>query len=138
MRPTVILPSSIIILYVIFLSGIAISRLQITKEWWDSLNQMTLESHIGLKSFLKNVLISKHIKFGFSEKATKFEKIFIVLLTRAACSVRETAYMSKKWRRFFKTNVDKSYYTNFTIDTQTGTLVWSETKIVLFWCSEQS
>ena len=30
------------------------------------------------------------VKFGFSEKATKFEKIFIVLLTRASCSVRAT------------------------------------------------
>ena len=29
------------------------------------------------------------IKFGFSEKATKFEKIFVVLLTRASCSVRK-------------------------------------------------
>jgi hypothetical protein len=41
----------------------------------------------------------------FSEKATKFEKIFAVLLTRA--------YLSKSWRRFFKTNVVKSYYINF-------------------------
>ena len=32
------------------------------------------------------------VKFGFSENATKFEKIFIVLLTRASCSVRATAY----------------------------------------------
>ena len=35
------------------------------------------------------------LKFGFSEKATKFEKIFVVLLTRASCSVRATAYLSK-------------------------------------------
>ena len=28
-----------------------------------------------------------HTKFGFSEKATKFEKIVVVLLTRASCSV---------------------------------------------------
>ena len=53
------------------------------------------------------------VKFGFSEKATKFEKIFVVLLTRASCSVRATAYLSKSRRRFFKTNVVKSYYTNF-------------------------
>ena len=52
------------------------------------------------------------IKFGFSEKATKFEKIFVVLLTRASCYVRATAYLSKS-RRFLKTNADKSYYTNF-------------------------
>ena len=31
------------------------------------------------------------VKFGFSEKATKFEKIFVVLLTRASCSVLATA-----------------------------------------------
>ena len=43
------------------------------------------------------------LKFGFSEKATKFEKIFIVLLTRAACSVRATAYTSKSRQRLFKT-----------------------------------
>ena len=35
------------------------------------------------------------VKFGFSEKATKFEKIFVVLLTRASCSVSATAYLSK-------------------------------------------
>ena len=34
-------------------------------------------------------------------------------MTRASCSVRATAYLSKSRRRFFKTNVDKSYYTNF-------------------------
>ena len=54
------------------------------------------------------------LKFGFSEKATKFEKIFVVLLLRASCSVRATAYFSQSQRRFFKTNVDKSYNTNFT------------------------
>ena len=54
------------------------------------------------------------LKFGFFEKATKFEKIFVVLLTRASCSVRATAYLSKIRRRFFKTNVVKLYYTNFT------------------------
>jgi hypothetical protein len=53
------------------------------------------------------------LKFGFSEKATKFEKIFVVLLTRASCSVRATAYLSKSQLRFLKINVDKSYYTNF-------------------------
>ena len=53
------------------------------------------------------------VKFGFSEKATKFEKIFVVLLPRASCSVRASAYLSKSGRRFFKTNVDKLYYTNF-------------------------
>ena len=57
---------------------------------------------------------NKTLKFGVSEKATKFEKIFVVLLTRASCSVRATAYLSKSRRRFFKTNVVKSYYTNFT------------------------
>ena len=42
------------------------------------------------------------------------KKIFVVLLTRASCSVRATAHLSKSQRRFFKTNVVKSYYTNFT------------------------
>ena len=49
----------------------------------------------------------------FSEKVAKFEKIFVILLTRASCSVRATAYLSKSRRRFLKTNVDKSYHTNF-------------------------
>ena len=54
------------------------------------------------------------IKFGFSEKATKFENIFVVLMTRALCSVRTTAYLSKSRQRFLKTNVAKSYFTYFT------------------------
>ena len=68
-------------------------------------------SQINFKVSLYKTLF--FLKFGFSEKATKFEKIFVVLLTRASCSVRATAYLSKSRRRFFKTNVDKSYYTNF-------------------------
>ena len=43
----------------------------------------------------------KQVKFGFSEKATKFEKIFVVLLTRASSSVCATVYLSKSRRRFF-------------------------------------
>ena len=39
------------------------------------------------------------VKFGFSEKATKFEKIFVVLLTRASCSVRTTAYSELSIKR---------------------------------------
>ena len=35
------------------------------------------------------------LKFGFSEKATKFEKILVVLLTRASCSLCATAYLSR-------------------------------------------
>ena len=54
-----------------------------------------------------------YLKFVFSEKATKFEKIFVVLLTRVSCSAHVTAYFSKSWRRFLKINVVKSYYTNF-------------------------
>ena len=52
------------------------------------------------------------VKFGFSEKATKFEKIFVILLTRAS-------YLSKSRQRFFKTNVVKFYYTNFKIGNAT-------------------
>ena len=32
----------------------------------------------------------------------KFDKIFVVLLTRALCSVGATVYLSKSWRRFLK------------------------------------
>ena len=42
------------------------------------------------------------------------KKIFVVLLTRASCSVHATPYLSKSRRRFFKTNVVKLYYTTFT------------------------
>ena len=49
------------------------------------------------------------VKFGFSEKATKFEKIFVVLLTRLSCSVRVRADLSKSRQIFFKTNVAKLY-----------------------------
>ena len=49
------------------------------------------------------------LKFELSEKAIKFEKIFVILLTRASCSLCETAYLPKSRRRFFITNVDKSY-----------------------------
>ena len=35
------------------------------------------------------------LKFGFSEKATKFEKIFVLVLTRVSCSVHATAHLSK-------------------------------------------
>ena len=52
------------------------------------------------------------LKLRFSETATKFEKKFVVLLTRASCSVRAIAYLSKIRRRFFKINVVKLYYTN--------------------------
>ena len=45
---------------------------------------------------------SHWLKFAFSEKATKLKKIFVVLLTRASCSVHATAYLSKSRRRFFK------------------------------------
>ena len=42
------------------------------------------------------------VKFGFSEKATKFEKIFVVLLTRALCSVHATAsVLVKKSTKIF-------------------------------------
>ena len=52
------------------------------------------------KNFPKNT--SLVIKFGFSEKATKFEKIFVVLLTRARNSV-----LVKKSMKIFFLNVDK-------------------------------
>jgi hypothetical protein len=62
-----------------------------------------------IKIFFKS---TEQLKFEFSEKATKFEKIFVVLLTRVSFSVRATGYLSKSCRRFLKTNVDKLYYTN--------------------------
>ena len=49
-------------------------------------------AQIELSKQLWKQKISKYVKFGFSEKATKFEKVFVLLLTRASCSVRTTAY----------------------------------------------
>ena len=45
---------------------------------------------------------SLHFKFVFSEKATKFEEIFVVLLTRASCSVHAIALLSKSRQRVFR------------------------------------
>ena len=73
---------------------------------------MKMDRHVNSHKISREM--TNLVKFGFSEKATKFEKIFVVLLTRASCSVRATAYLSKSRRRFFFKNVDKSYYTNFT------------------------
>ena len=42
------------------------------------------------------------LKFGFSEKATKFEKIFVLVLTRVSCSVHATVYLSKSLQRVFQ------------------------------------
>ena len=43
------------------------------------------------KVYLTLLKYPRILKFGFSEKATKFEKIFVVVLTRASCSVRAKA-----------------------------------------------
>ena len=90
-----------------------------SKHKWRMLKQK--ECHCFLNSCSEQSLAQwagatmgwNYLKFVFFEKATKFEKIFVVLLTRASCSVRATAYLSKSQQRFFKTNVVKSYYTNF-------------------------
>ena len=50
---------------------------------------------------------------GFLRRPQNLKKILFVLLTRASCFVRATAHLSKSRWRFFKTNVVKSYYTNF-------------------------
>ena len=50
---------------------------------------------------------------GFLRRPQNLKKIFVILLTRVSCSVHSTVYLSKSRRRFFKTNVVKSYYINF-------------------------
>ena len=59
-----------------------------------------LKSQVSVQ-FELDLKVSR-IKFGFSEKATEFEKIFVELLTRASCSVRAAVYLSKRRRRFFQ------------------------------------
>ena len=66
-----------------------------------------------VKVNLRYLGLNLTVKFGYPEKATKFEKIFVILMTRASCSLRATAYLSKSRRRFFKTNVVKLYFTEF-------------------------
>ena len=99
------------------------------KMWCSEFDTLACRDHINLarQAMRVNVLWKQpqllrlhqqfdqifQVKLGFSKKATKFEKIFVVLLTRASCSVRATAYLSKSRRRFFLKIVDKSYYTNF-------------------------
>ena len=99
------------------------------KMWCSEFDTLACRDHINLarQAMRVNVLWKQpqllrlhqqfdqifQVKLGFSEKATKFEKILVVLLTRASCSVLAIAYLSKSRRRFFKKDVDKSYYTNF-------------------------
>ena len=60
-----------------------------------------------------------------------WKKIFVVLLTRASCCVRATPYLSKSWRKIFKTNVDKSYYTNFTFNSFQAVLGRNQVHVAL-------
>ena len=74
---------------------LVVPKLELVKEWvMKSTKIFSKNSHntYGWGSLLK---------FGFSEKATKFEKIFIVLLTRVSCSVCATVYLSRSRHRFF-------------------------------------
>ena len=79
------------------------------------------------------------LKFRFSEKATKFEKIFVVLLTRASCSVRATAYiLVKKSTKIFQNKCGqvvlyKLYLSETSRQLPRGTPVsrWSRIKINL-------
>ena len=61
---------------------------------------------------------------GREQNITIFFKVWVFweghkicknLRRRASCSVCATAYLSKSRQRFLKTNMDKSYYTNFKI-----------------------
>ena len=70
---------------------------------------------------------------GFLRRPQNLKKSLSVHLTRASCSVRVAAYLSKSRRRFLKTNVDKSYFTNFNNQRfcwAIASLVWKNSKIV--------
>ena len=59
--------------------------------------------------------LTAFVKFGFSEKATKFEKKIVVLLTRESCFVRATVYedFSKQmWSSCIIQNLLNSYLLN--------------------------
>ena len=94
------------------------------KMWCSEFDTLACRDHINLarQAMRVNVLWKQpqllrlhqqfdqifQVKLGFSEKATKFEKIFVVLLTRVSWSVLATAYLSKRQRRFFFKSVDPS------------------------------
>ena len=96
------------------LSTRALPDITSSPEVWQVFKIRTIgKPDVFLPEVFSRFFFIVYLKFGFSEKATKYEKIFVVLLTRATLSVRATAYLSKSGQRFFKTNVVKSYYTNF-------------------------
>ena len=53
------------------------------------------------------------LKFGFSEKATKFEKNLCRTFDKSIVFCARNSVLVKKSTKIFQTNVDKSYYTNF-------------------------
>ena len=55
-------------------------------------------------------------------KKHSFKKIFVAFLTRAPCSVRATAYLSKSQWKFFKKNMVNSYYRGSSLSTIFGIL----------------
>ena len=65
----------------------------VAQMWWNRFWDSFLDFHFPRDE--------TSIKFEFSEKATKFDKIFFVLMTRASCSVLATAYLWKSRQRFF-------------------------------------
>ena len=68
-----------------------------------------------LKTFFEPLYFLKYVfkVWVFWEGHKIWKKIFVALLTRALCSARATAYLSKSRRRLLKKNVVKSYYTDF-------------------------
>ena len=65
----------------------------VAQMWWNRFWDSFLDFHFPWDE--------TSIKFEFSEKATKFDKIFFVRMTRASCSVLATAYLWKSRQRFF-------------------------------------
>ena len=53
------------------------------------------------------------LKVGFSEKATKFEKIRRRTFDKSVVFCARNSVLVKKSTKIFFKNVDKSYYTNF-------------------------
>ena len=54
------------------------------------------------------------LKFGFSEKATKFEKNLCCTFDKSVVFCAGNSVLVKKSMKILKKNVDKLYYTNFT------------------------
>ena len=91
-----------------------LKRAIITRSWFETARKYKpriLGPQIEEFTFLVHKF--SVIKFGFSEKATKFEKNLRRTFDKSVVFCARNSVLVKKSTKIFKKNVDKSYYTNF-------------------------